>query len=143
MAIDLGGAIGLVTGGANGIGAASRRTTRPRSPRSAASTGLLQRRSVHHQRLASRPDRGLVSDVCPGRTPESTFSQARGVHGNALRSRERRFESCLVHKIRTKLLTTSLPARLTDLHLYHESADSRPIRTPDRHTRGPVAVHSG
>jgi hypothetical protein len=43
-----------------------------------------------------RPDRA-VPDTRPGRTPASTFPQARGMHGNGLRSRERRFESCRGH----------------------------------------------
>jgi hypothetical protein len=38
-----------------------------------------------------------VPDTCPGRTPARTFPLVRRVHGNGLRSRERRFESCREH----------------------------------------------
>ena len=38
-----------------------------------------------------------VPDTCPGRTPASMFRLVRRIHGNGLRSRERRFESCRGH----------------------------------------------
>src|SRR6476660_273114 len=64
--------------------------------------------------------------TCPVKISASMFPLVRGIHGNALRSRERRFESCLGHclghyaggtrsNMQPDMLIAALP---TDLHLY-------------------------
>ena len=57
-----------------------------------------------------RPDRA-APDMRPGRPRGSAFPQARGVHSNPLRSRERRFESCRGHFQRHKSEHSGNPGR--------------------------------
>jgi len=91
MAIDLGGAVGLVTGGATA--AAPRHRRREQADNEAAVTAFGGLDGTSSTPECPPPASGqaaraeVVSYACPGRTLESTFSQARGVYGNALRSR--------------------------------------------------------